>query len=111
MSARYEKGDAMSESFQITDHDAQLGITTRVQQVEGKVRISKTYDAEPFLQAAADERAATEGERWGEWRKVGSIPMAELAKFYRQDGGFDSKRCAAWLRANPAMVTFSKFLK
>lgn len=111
MSARYEKGEHMSEVFTLRDHDAQLGITTTVESIEGKVRIGKTYDAEPFLATAAEMRADTEGERWGELRHVGFIPMAELSKFYRQDGGFDHKRCMAWLKANPALCTFSKALK
>jgi hypothetical protein len=111
MSARYEKGEQMSEVFTLKDHDAQTGITTTVHRAESAVQIVKTYDAEPFLELAAAERAATEGERWGEMRKVGTIPMAELSKFYRQDGGFDSKRCIAWLKSNPAFVSFSKVLK
>jgi hypothetical protein len=101
----------MSEPFTIKDHDAQTGILTTVHRTENAVQIVKTYDAEPLLEAAATQRAATEGERWGEMRHVGFIPMAELAKFIRQDGGFDNARCIAWLRQNPAMVTFSKVLK
>ena len=57
------------------------------------------------------ERAATEGQRWGEMRKVGSIPMAEFATMLRQDGTIDNKRSLAWLKKNPAFVTFSKVLK
>ncbi len=101
----------MSEVFSLQQHDADLGITTTVHRVENKVQIVKTYDAEPFVELAAAERAATDGERWGEMRKVGTIPMAVLATFFRQDGGFDAKRCTAWLKANPQMVTFSRFLK
>lgn len=111
MAARYEKGEHMSEVFTIKDHDALTGITTTVNRVESAVQIVKSYDAEPFLEGAAAMRAATEGERWGEMRHVGYIPMAELSKFYRQDGQLDKKRCIAWLKANPAMVTFSKVLK
>ena len=101
----------MSEVFSLSDHDALMGITTTVHKVESRVQIVKTYDAEPLLQMAAAERAATAGERWGEMRKVGTIPMAELAKFFRQDGGFDKARCVAWLKQNPAFVTFDKVLK
>ncbi len=101
----------MSEIFSLSEYDKQTGIKTTVNSVEGKVQIVKSYDAEPFLKEAAAARAMTEGERWGEMRHVGYIPAAELAKFYRQDGGFDSKRCIAWLKQNPAFVTFSKVLK
>lgn len=111
MVRRYEKGGRMSEIFSLSEFDPNNGIKTTVHHVENRVQIVKTYDAEPFLEMAAAERNATAGERWGEMRKVGTIPIAELAKFYRQDGGFDSKRCVAWLKQNPAFVTFDKVLK
>lgn len=93
------------------EFDPVTGIATRVHDTDDRVSIEKTYDAAPFLDAAALERAATHGERWGEFRKVGSIPMAELATMFRQDGGLDPQRVYDWLKANPLMVTFEKFLK
>lgn len=98
-------------TFKIQDYDADLGITTTVHGLEGKTVIQKSYDAEPLLEAAHGLRAATEGERWGEMRHVGFIPMADLATMLRQDGGFDKKRAIAWLKRNPDLVTFSKVLK
>lgn len=95
------------------EHDAQTGITTTVHYVEdaNRVAIQKTYDAEPFVEAAAEMRAQTEGERWGEMRHIGYIPMAELSKMLRQDGTIDKKRCVEFLKKNPALCTFSKALK
>lgn len=95
------------------EHDAQTGITTSVHYIEdsGKTVIQKTYDAQPLLDRAAEMRARTEGERWGEMRYVGTIPDAELATMMRQDGGIDKKRVNAWLKRNPDLVAFSKFLK
>lgn len=110
MLGRHRKGANVS-TFTIKDHDAVTGITTTVQSVDGRIRIGKAYDAEPFLEHAAAARFATDGEKWGDMRHIGSIPMAEMAKFYRQDGGFDRKRCLEWIRANPAFCTFSKALK
>lgn len=94
-----------------TDINPALGIKTVVHDVDGRVTIEKTYDRQPFVEAAAAERAATEGQRWGEMRKIGMIPMAELATLMRRDGGLDQKAAWAWIRANPALVTFSKALK
>lgn len=94
------------------EHDAQTGITSIVHETDnGAVTIEKQYDASPFLQTAAEMRNATAGDRWGEMRHIGFIPMAELATMMRQDGQLDKKRLHAWLKANPAMVTFDKFLK
>ena len=95
----------------ITEHDAETGITTSVHYLDGKTVIQKQYDAQPLLEAAADMRAATEGQRWGEMRHVGFLPMAELGKMMRQDGGFDRDRLIAYLKANPKLATFSKVLK
>lgn len=95
----------------ITEHDAETGITTSVHYLDGKTVIQKEYDAQPLLDTAAEMRAATEGQRWGEMRHVGFIPMAELGKMMRQDGGFDRDRLIAWLKANPKLATFSKVLK
>ena len=93
------------------EHDAQTGITTTVHDLDGRTVIQKTYDAKPFLDIAAERRAATDGEKWGDMRHVGFIPMAELATMMRQDGGIDQKRVIAWLRANPNLATFNKVLK
>lgn len=95
------------------DFDKETGITTVYHDIEdaNRVVIEKKYDGEQFRDAAAEVRAQTEGQRWGEMRHVGFIPMAELSKMMRQDGGIDKARLHAWLKANPDLVTFSKFLK
>ena len=100
----------MSTPFKLTEYDPYTGIQTTVHRTENKVVIQKTEDVEPLLDACALERAATAGQRWGEMRKVGSIPMSVVAMFLRQDGGFDAKRCKAWLKENPHFVTFEKVL-
>lgn len=95
------------------EHDAQTGITTTVHYLEdaGKTVIQKAYDAQPLVDACAEVRATTEGERWGDMRHIGTIPMAELATMMRQDGTIDKKRCMEFLRKNPAFVTFNKALR
>ena len=95
----------------IQDFDPNLGIKTTVHDIGNKVVIAKEYDAQPMLDACAAERAATDGQRWGEMRKVGTIPMAELATMMRQDGTIDNARALAWLKKNPAFVTFNRVLK
>ena len=95
------------------DFDAQTGIKTTVHYLEdaGRTVIQKTYDAQPLVDACAEARAVTEGERWGDMRHIGTIPMAELATMMRQDGTIDKKRCIEFLKKNPAFVTFNKALR
>ena len=90
--------------------DPNLGIKTTLHELDGKTVYEKEYDAEPFLKAAAEERAVTRGERWGEMRKVGTIPMAELATMMRRDGTIRPEAVTAWLKRHEAMVSFEKFL-
>lgn len=94
-----------------TEFDSQTGVKTTVHDLGNKVVFEKEYDAQPFLEVAAEMRAATDGERWGEMRHVGFIPNAELATMLRQDGGIDRARLIAFLKANPKLATFSKVLK
>jgi len=93
------------------EYDKQTGIITTVHDVDGKRTFQKTYDAQPMLEAAKAVREHTQGEKWGEMRHVGFIPMAELGKMMRQDGGFDQNRVIKYLKQNPELVTFGKLLK
>lgn len=93
------------------EFDPQFGIRTKVHDTGDKVVFEKKWDASPLVDAAAQARADTAGERWGDMRHIGFIPMAELSKMMRQDGSFDQARVMAYLKANPALVTFEKALK
>jgi hypothetical protein len=89
------------------------GIHSKVVFQDGFVTSQKTWDAEPILQSCAEERAATQGEKWGEMRKIGQIPMAELNKInsiYKTQAERNVK-ILEYLRDNPAFVSFDRFLK
>lgn len=93
------------------EFDPQLGIKTTLHEGDGKTVYQKTYDAQPFFDAAAEQRAVTRGERWGDGRHVGFIPMADLGMMMRQDGTIRPERVVQWLKDHPKVVTFEKFLK
>lgn len=95
-----------------TDYDALTGIKTVVHETETHTAIEKVYDAQPFLETAKAMRAETAGQRWGDVRHVGFIPLAELGKMMRQDGGFDKRRVYKYITEQaPALCTFEKFLR
>lgn len=73
--------------------------------------VRKTFDAQPYLDAAAEERAVTSGERWGETRKIAHIPPVIMGQLMRDGILFDQKRMKAWLKENPAFCTFEKALR
>jgi len=100
-----------SESFRLDEGVNRHGIHTELIFQGDEVIKSQTYDAQPFLEAAHRARVETAGQRWGEMRKVGTIPMAVYAKAMEiQDQQERQKYVLGWLKANPLMVTFDKFL-
>jgi hypothetical protein len=102
----------LSESFTVNEGVDHYGVHTSLIFQGDEVVKRRTFDAEPYLQAAQEDRTATAGQRWGEMRKVGSIPMAVYAEVLKiQDQRERQKYVLGWLRQNPAMVSFDKFLK
>jgi hypothetical protein len=82
--------------------------------LEGDQVVTKTsYDAEPLIEAAQRARIATAGDKWGDGHFVGVIPYAELARINETHSGAEARKHAilSWLRDNPKLVTFDKFLK
>jgi hypothetical protein len=101
-----------SESFSLNEGYNRQGIHTEFIFQGDEVVRKQTFDAQPFLEAAHAERQATAGQRWGDMRKVGTIPMAIYASALEiRDQQERQKFILKWLRENPAMVTFEKFLK
>lgn len=101
------------ESFTLNEGKDAYGVSHTLT-FEGDQLVRKqTFDAEPILEAAKAERNATAGERWGEGRKVGTIPMAIYNQILQTYQGREAREQAilSFLRQNQAFVTFDKFLK
>lgn len=66
-----------------------------------------------MLEAAHAARVASEGHRWGDGHFVGIIPMVELTRINETFRSSEERKhqILSWLRDNPKMVTFDKFLK
>lgn len=102
----------LTESFKLDEGFNRQGIHTELIFQGDEVVKKQTYDASPFLEAAQAERIATAGQRWGEMRKVGTVPMAVYSQAMTiRDQAERQKYLLNWLKANPYMVTFDKFLK
>jgi hypothetical protein len=101
-------------SFTVDDGYHAYGVHKQVT-FEGDQAVTKlTYDAQPFLERAHAQRAATDGDRWGEGMgtKVGEMPMAVYAELLKLKSAEERQKFAiTWLKSNPAFVTFNKFLK
>lgn len=88
------------------------GIHSKVTFQDGFVTSEKTWDAEPILASCAQERADTRGQRWGEMRKIGQIPMAELHKINSEfkTQAERTVKILEYLRNNAQFVSFDRFL-
>lgn len=101
------------ESFSLDEGVDAYGVRKQVM-FDGDQAVTKlTYDAEPMLEQAHSERVQTAGHKWGEMRKVGVIPMVVLNEINaRVEGSLErSAEVLLWLKNNPKMVSFDKFLK
>lgn len=100
------------DSFELDEGVDAYGTHTQVKFYSDQAQRIQTFDAAPLVEACAQERKATEGERWGEMRKVGSIPMAIYARFMQIKSNDErSKFIRKWLRENPAFITFGKYAR
>lgn len=103
-----------SENVSFVD-DVTNGVTTTLHFQGESLVVQKTWDAEPWLKAAAAERAATAGERWGDGRKVCTLPPAEYGRFLSETNGKTQKEKQQWIRAwaqqNPLLVSFERYIK
>jgi hypothetical protein len=83
--------------------------------LEGDQAVTKlTYDAAPLLEEAHARRVHTAGDRWEDGHThVGFVPMAELTRINDTYKSAEERKAQVllWLKANPYMVTFDKFLK
>lgn len=95
--------------------DVTNGVTTTLHFQGDDLIVQREYDAEPFLKAAADERAETAGQRWGEVRKVFTLPPAEYGRFLSETRNKSQEEKRQWMRRwaqeNPLLVSFDKYLK
>lgn len=103
----------LDTNVKIDDGPNAYGVRRQVLLEGDSAFVNQQYDAEPLIDAAAEQRTMTAGERWGDMRRVGFIPMAELTRIHETFQGEVERKAQImlWLKANPKFVTFDKFLK
>lgn len=103
-----------SENVTVVE-DVSNGVTTKLHFQGDELIVQREWDATPFLEAAKAERAATDGQRWGEGRKVFTLPPAEYGRYLIETRGLGRQEKQAWLKRwakeHPALVGFEKYLK
>jgi hypothetical protein len=103
-----------SENVSFVD-DVTNGVTTTLHFQGESLIVQKTWDAQPWLKAAAEERAATQHEGWGEGRKVFTLPPAEYGRFLKETQNKTQKEKQNWLKTwaiqNPLLVGYERYIK
>lgn len=94
------------------DEGVKNGIRTKVHFEDGQIIHEKTFDAEPLLAYAKHAREATEGQRWGDGKLIGTIPNAVYAQILQiPDPDDREKAIMAYFRENTAFLMFDRALK
>lgn len=103
----------MSDNLHLVESANEYGIAREIKEEGDQVITKITYDAEPLLEEAHARRVATASDRWGDSHHIGFIPMAELTRIQETYRTSEERKHAilTWLRDNPKLVTFDKFLK
>ncbi len=101
------------DELHIAESANEYGISRDLRIEDGNLITRHTYDAQPMLELAKQARVASAGDKWGNGHFVGIVPMAEVTRINATYQGAEERKLQmlAWLRANPALVTFDKFLK
>ena len=101
------------DDLHIIESANEYGISKDLRIEDGHLITKHTYDAQPLIEAAHQARVMSDGKRWGDGQFVGIIPIAELTRINETYAGSEERKhqILSWLRDNPKLVTFDKFLK
>jgi hypothetical protein len=100
------------ERFKVDEGVNKYGVRKTVHFDGDQVVSEFSYDAAPIIEQCKEERIVSAGERWGDGRKIGTLPPTVMAQVFAIQGVEERKKFILnYLRANPAFVSFDKFLK
>lgn len=71
-------------------------------------RITTHQNVDAILEDAAEQRAETSGQKYGEFRKVAVMPMSVVGQAMREGWLYDQNKVRQWVRDNPAFLTFER---
>lgn len=84
------------------------GVSTYYQTADETQRAITEQNVDDILEYAADMRQATQGEKYGDMRKMGVMPMSVIGQAMREGWINDPKKMRQWFVDNPAFKTFDK---
>lgn len=81
---------------------------THYETAENMQRVTTEQNVDDILAYAADMRQATQGEKYGDIRHMGLMPMSVVGQAMREGWLFDQKKMREWFRLNKKLKTFDK---
>lgn len=104
--------DTYSESVTVDEGVDAYGTRTQLHFQGDDLIVQKSFDGKSLADLCTAERNATAGQRWGEMRKVGTLPMV----VYAQASAIKDNRermtfIRNWLKQNPHFITFDRYMK
>lgn len=74
--------------------------------------VQKSFDGHALADQCKAINNATSGERWGEMRHVGTLPMAVYGKALAiKENKARTAFIRGWLQQNPHFITFDRYMK
>lgn len=103
----------MTHELHLVESENEYGIARDIRIEDDALVTRQTYDAGPLIEAAQQARIASSADRWGDGHFVGIIPIAELMRINETYKSSEERKhqILLWLRDNPKLVSFDKFLK
>lgn len=92
----------------ILEQNKTTGKTTTVEFADDKARATVTQDVSDILEYAADMRQATQGDKYGDMKRIGVMPLAVIGQAMREGWMFDEKKIKQWFNDNPHFKTFDR---
>lgn len=101
-----------SETTRIDEGTDAYGINTQISFEGDQMVVKKSFDGQALADHCKAINNATAGQRWGEMRHVGTLPMAIYGKAIAiKDNKARIKFIRNWLQQNPHFITFDRYMK
>lgn len=84
------------------------GAQTWYETEDEQQRATTEQNVDELLDYAAEMRASTQGERYGDFRKMAVMPMNVVGQAMREGWLFDRARVRKWVEENKAFKTFDR---
>lgn len=101
-----------SENVNIDEGVDAYGTRTQILFEGDDLIVKKSFDGKALADHCQEINKATAGEKWGEMRHVGTLPMAVYGKALAiKENKERMKFIKNWLRENPHFITFNRYMK